>query len=199
MSGESDCRLPWSVAVVVGRAGAARPPTETSWMPPAVVPSGVSAVPRRELPPTLAMLLPMTESAAPLLMRPLRPVDSAPKIAIPVSSSGAVARLVHLSHLIERDRVAAHQERGRVCRKIDAVDRGLGEQAERGRGLRVARRGRDLEAVAAVGQRRAQGAPPVEREGVLAGALGPRLHAAHGGSIRRTPPRGHLVCRFPPR
>src|SRR5207249_3848661 len=129
MSGASDCRLPLSVAVVVARACEARPATEMSWMPPAVVPSGLSAAPWRELP--------ITESAAPVLMRPLRPVDSAPKIAIPVSSSGAVARVVYLSHLIERDRVAAHQQRGRVGRQVDAVDRRLGQQAERGRGGRA--------------------------------------------------------------
>src|SRR5436853_1977339 len=144
--------------------------------------------------PTLAMLLPMTESAAPVLMRPLRPVDSAPKIAIPVSSSGAVARVVYLSHLIERDRVAAHQQRGRVGRQVDAVDRRLGQQAERGRGGRARLRSRDLEAVAAVGQRRAERTLPVECEGVLTGALGAEFDDAHRAAIGGTHRRGHLVA-----
>src|SRR5439155_1346423 len=45
--GDHDAR---GVAVVVARACEARPATEMSWMPPAVVPSGLSAAPWRELP-----------------------------------------------------------------------------------------------------------------------------------------------------
>src|SRR5436305_10182829 len=74
--------------------------------------------PLKPVVPTFAMLLPMTDSAAPLLMRPLRPVDSAPKIAIPASSSGV---LVYLSHLFVRDLVASHYLRCRSCRQVDYV------------------------------------------------------------------------------
>src|SRR5205823_8590255 len=146
--------------------------------------------PLKPVVPTFAMLLPMTDSAAPLLMRPLRPVDSAPKIAIPASSSGV---LVYLSHLVERDRVAAHQQRRRVGREVDAVHRRLREQAERRRrGLALLRR-RDLEPVAAVGQHRAERALAVEGERMLSGALRAEVNDADGGAVGRAHGRRHLV------
>src|SRR5207244_2186689 len=111
--------------------------------------------------PTLAMLLPMTDSAAPLLMRPLRPVDSAPKIAIPVSSSGAGALGAELDDA-DRGPVGGAHRRGHLVgglgdgvahrRRLSALDHEraaveadfLAEQVQERGAARVLRLAREL-------------------------------------------------------
>src|SRR4051794_40191216 len=71
---------------------------------------------------TLAMLLPITLSEAPVAMRPLRAVESAPKMAMTLLLFSSACRrvLLHLAHVGQREAAIADQKDRRVTGQIDA-------------------------------------------------------------------------------
>src|SRR4051794_30337016 len=107
---------------------------------------------------TFAMLLPITLSDAPVAMRPLRAVDSAPKIAMTSPSGGGGRRggFVNYAHVGERDPAVTDEQHGRTRAEVDA-GHAAGHRGRDRRAGRVLPRGGEVHVIAAVAERRSAG------------------------------------------
>src|SRR5262249_38583882 len=131
---------------------------------------------------TFAMLFPITPSAAPLLMRPLRPVESAPTIAILFLLRVGVHE-VDPANLVEREAPIADEEHRRVAGEVDAIDGGARDERDRERRRPANRHGGDVDLVGPVSDRLAVVPLAVEREVLVAGLQIPEDHPAHDVAV----------------